>query len=78
MFKLLKTRNHEQEIVDTNPDIEFAEPTAVQINLPMEKDVIIPVGSDAKGRGSSRRFSARNLFEFVVALSSVSFICQQI
>ena len=33
-----------------------------------EKGVIIPDGSDAKGRGSSRRFSARNLFEFVVAL----------
>ena len=32
-----------------------------------EKGVIIPDGSDAKGRGSSRRFSARNLFEFVVA-----------
>ena len=33
-----------------------------------EKGVIIPDGSDAKGRGSSRRFSARNLFEFIVAL----------
>ena len=33
-----------------------------------EKGVITPDGSDAKGRGSSRRFSARNLFEFVVAL----------
>ena len=33
-----------------------------------EKKVIIPDGKDAKGRGSSRRFSARNLFEFVVAL----------
>ena len=33
-----------------------------------EKGVIIPDGNDAKGRGSSRRFSARNLFEFVVAL----------
>ena len=33
-----------------------------------EKGVIIPDGSDAKGRGSSRRFSALNLFEFIVAL----------
>lgn len=33
-----------------------------------EKGVIIPDGKDAMGRGSSRRFSARNLFEFVVAL----------
>ena len=33
-----------------------------------EKGVAIPDGKDAKGRGSSRRFSARNLFEFVVAL----------
>ncbi len=33
-----------------------------------EKGVILPDGVDAKGRGSSRRFSARNLFEFMVAL----------
>lgn len=33
-----------------------------------EKGVIIPDGKDAMGRGSSRRFSTRNLFEFVVAL----------
>ena len=33
-----------------------------------EKGVILPDGLDAKGRGSSRRFSARNLFEFMVAL----------
>ena len=38
-----------------------------------EKGVIIPDGSDAKGRGSSRRFSARNLFEFVVALKLSEF-----
>ena len=38
-----------------------------------EKSVIIPDGSDAKGRGSSRRFSARNLFEFVVALKLSEF-----
>ena len=34
-----------------------------------EKGVIVPDGSDAKGRGSSRRFSSRNLFEFAVALT---------
>ena len=34
-----------------------------------EKDVIIPDGMDAEGRGSSRRFSARNLFEFSIALT---------
>ena len=34
-----------------------------------EKDVIVPDGTDAEGRGSSRRFSARNLFEFSVALT---------
>ena len=34
-----------------------------------EKDVINPDGMDAEGRGSSRRFSARNLFEFSVALT---------
>ncbi len=38
-----------------------------------ERGVIIPDGSDAKGRGSSRRFSARNLFEFVVALKLSEF-----
>ena len=34
-----------------------------------EKGVIVPDGVDAKGRGSSRRFSARNLFEFMVAFT---------
>ena len=34
-----------------------------------EKGVIIPDGVDAKGRGSSRRFSERNLFEFMVAFT---------
>lgn len=33
-----------------------------------EKEVIIPDFSDAHGRGSSRRFSARNIFEFSTAL----------
>ena len=33
-----------------------------------EKGVIVPDLEDAKGRGSSRRFSARNLLEFAVAL----------
>lgn len=34
-----------------------------------EKGVINPDGENASGRGSSRRFSARNLFEFAVALT---------
>ena len=34
-----------------------------------EKGVITPDGVDAKGRGSSRRFSERNLFEFMVAFT---------
>ena len=34
-----------------------------------EKGVIVPDGTDAEGRGSSRRFSARNLFEFSIALT---------
>ena len=34
-----------------------------------EKEIIIPDEMDASGRGSSRRFSARNLFEFSVALT---------
>ena len=34
-----------------------------------EKRVVIPDGSDARGRGSSRRFSVRNLLEFAVALT---------
>ena len=34
-----------------------------------EKGLIVPDGVDAKGRGSSRRFSARNLFEFMVAFA---------
>ena len=38
-----------------------------------EKGVILPDGSDAKGRGSSRRFSPRNLFEFAVALTLAEF-----
>ncbi len=33
-----------------------------------EKSVVIPDFADAKGRGSSRRFSLRNLLEFSVAL----------
>ena len=33
-----------------------------------EKGVIVPDISDAHGRGSSRRFSTRNVFEFSVAL----------
>ena len=38
-----------------------------------EAKVIIPDKSDAKGRGSSRRFSERNLLEFLVALSLSEF-----
>ena len=38
-----------------------------------EKGVIVPDGNDAKGRGSSRRFSPRNLFEFSVALTLAEF-----
>ncbi len=34
-----------------------------------EAKVVIPDRSDAKGRGSSRRFSERNLLEFLVALT---------
>lgn len=33
-----------------------------------EKEAVLPDFADAKGRGSSRRFSARNLLEFSVAL----------
>ncbi len=33
-----------------------------------EKDVVQPDLEDARGRGSSRRFSARNLLEFAIAL----------
>jgi DNA-binding transcriptional MerR regulator len=33
-----------------------------------EKGAVIPDFADAQGRGSSRRFSARNLLEFAVAL----------
>ncbi len=33
-----------------------------------EKGVVVPDLGNAKGRGSSRRFSARNLLEFTVAL----------
>lgn len=33
-----------------------------------EKGVIVPEFADAKGRGTSRRFSARNIFEFSTAL----------
>jgi hypothetical protein len=33
-----------------------------------EKGVVVPDLGDARGRGSSRRFSARNLLEFEVAL----------
>ena len=38
-----------------------------------EAKVIIPDKSDAKGRGSSRRFSERNLLEFWVALTLSEF-----
>lgn len=33
-----------------------------------EKGVVVPDFQDAEGRGSSRRFSARNLLEFAIAL----------
>jgi len=33
-----------------------------------EKEVVIPDFEDAQGRGTMRRFSERNLFEFAVAL----------
>src|SRR6266852_7944039 len=33
-----------------------------------EKKVVIPDVRDARGRGSSREFSKRNLFDFAVAL----------
>lgn len=33
-----------------------------------EKQVVVPDYGDAEGRGSSRRFSARNLLEFALAL----------
>ena len=38
-----------------------------------EKGVIIPEFSDAQGRGTSRRFSARNIFEFSIALTLSEF-----
>src|ERR671919_595099 len=33
-----------------------------------EKNVVVPDVRDARGRGSSRQFSKRNLFDFAVAL----------
>ena len=33
-----------------------------------EKKVVVPDVHDARGRGSSRKFSKRNLFDFAVAL----------
>lgn len=33
-----------------------------------EKNVVVPDHGDAKGRGSSRRFSSRNMLEFALAL----------
>ena len=38
-----------------------------------EIGVIIPEFSDAQGRGTSRRFSARNIFEFSIALTLSEF-----
>ena len=38
-----------------------------------EKGVILPDRGDARGRGSSRRFSARNLFEFMIAITLSDF-----
>ena len=45
----------------------LAEPQHRLIYL-CEKGVVVPEYRNAKGRGSSRRFSARNLLEFAVAL----------
>ena len=45
----------------------LAEPQHRLIYL-CEKGVVVPDFGDAKGRGSSRRFSARNLLEFAVVL----------
>jgi hypothetical protein len=45
----------------------LAEPQHGLIYL-CEKRVVLPDFQEARGRGSSRRFSERNLFEFAVAL----------
>ena len=38
-----------------------------------EKGVIVPEFADAQGRGTSRRFSARNIFEFSITLALSEF-----
>jgi DNA-binding transcriptional MerR regulator len=47
--------------------LRFNVPQHVLIHL-CEKGVIIPEISDPQGRGKSRKFSLRNIFEFAVAL----------
>lgn len=59
----------EEKIVYTLAQIEekLKEPQHRLIHL-CEKEVIKPDFEDASGRGTMRRFSERNLFEFAVAL----------
>lgn len=59
----------EEKVVYTLAQIEekLKEPQHRLIHL-CEKEVIKPDFEDASGRGTMRRFSERNLFEFAVAL----------
>ena len=63
----IMTSSHPVEWTLTDAARLLGEPAHRLIYL-CEKGVVQPEVQDAEGRGSSRRFSARNLLEFAVAL----------
>ena len=63
----IMTSSHSTEWTLTDAARLLREPAHRLIYL-CEKAVVRPEVQDAEGRGSSRRFSARNLLEFAVAL----------
>lgn len=65
----------EKEAVYTLQEVQerLNEPQHRLIHL-CEKEVIVPDIEDAQGRGTMRRFSERNLFEFAVALELRRFL----
>ena len=62
------TRDAEPYGLDPATGRATPERAVVSADLPVQKRVVVPDLADARGRGSSRRFSSRNLLEFAVAL----------
>ena len=59
---------YEQNRMDTFRNRKAVTSTATSFDLPLRERSNRSHLSDAQGRGSSRRFSASNIFEFAIAL----------